>query len=110
MEMKENNLSAELETEGRTIRVMVEIYCRDHHDCQSPPCADCCELVDYAIAKVKKCPLQEKRTTCGKCEIHCYQPAMKKMIKEVMRYSGPRMLKTHPLLTARHMLKAMSKE
>ena len=104
--LPENGMTAE----WQTIKVMVELYCRDHHDCQSPPCVACNELIEYAIAKVKKCPLKEKRTTCGKCEIHCYKPAMKKKIKEVMRYAGPRMLKEHPLLAARHMLKGMIKK
>jgi len=109
--MEKNNLSdKELATEGQTIKVMVELYCRDHHDCQSPPCAECRELIEYAIARVRQCPLQERRTTCGKCEIHCYKPVMKKQIKEVMRYAGPRMLKAHPLLTAKHILKGMIKK
>ena len=84
--MKEDkHLAKDLATEGHTIKVMVELYCRDHHDCQSPPCDACSELIDYAIARVKQCPLQEERTTCGKCEIHCYKPVMKKQIKEDIR-------------------------
>jgi len=109
--MKKNrNFDDELATEGQTIKVMVELYCRDHHDCLSLPCAACNELIEYAIARVKQCPLKEGRTTCGKCEIHCYKPAMKKQIKEVMRYAGPRMLKAHPLLTAKHILKSIRKK
>lgn len=109
--MKENDTSDDaLAIEGETIKVMVEIYCRDHHGCQSPPCVTCQELIEYAIARVKQCPVKEKRTTCGRCEIHCYKPAMKKQIREVMRYAGPRMLKAHPLLTAKHIFKSMMKK
>jgi len=109
--MKKDDLPKdEMESEWRTIKVMVELYCRDHHDCKSPPCAACRELIEYAIARVKQCPLKEQRTTCGKCEIHCYKPVMKKQIKEVMRYAGPRMLKAHPLLAAKHILKGLRKK
>ena len=94
--------------EGKTIKVMISLYCRDHHQCEFP-CEQCRELLEYAIERVKQCPLQEKRTTCGKCKVHCYKPSMQKKIKEVMRYAGPKMLKAHPILAAKHMLKALAK-
>ena len=94
--------------ERETIRVMIALYCHDHHHTSSP-CEPCRELLEYAIERVKQCPLQEQRTTCGKCHIHCFKPSMQKKIKEVMRYAGPRMLKTHPLLAAKHMLKGLAK-
>ena len=97
-----------LAEEGKTINVMISLYCRDHHQCEFP-CEQCRELLEYAIERVKQCPLQERRTTCGKCHIHCFKPSMQKKIKEVMRYAGPRMLKTHPLLAAKHMLKGLAK-
>ncbi len=100
---------AELEAESETIRVMIELYCRDHHDCRQPPCADCRELLEYALERVARCPLGEERTTCGKCPIHCYKPSMRERILEVMRYAGPRMFKEHPLLAARHVLKGLKK-
>ena len=95
--------------ERETISVMITLYCRDHH--HGPPlCELCRELLEYAVERVRQCPLQEQRTTCGKCHIHCYKPSMQKKIKEVMRYAGPRMLKDHPLLAAKHMLKGLSKK
>jgi hypothetical protein len=35
---------------------------------------------------------------------------MQKKIKAVMRYAGPRMLKAHPILAAKHLLKALTKK
>ncbi|MGA3290750.1 MAG: nitrous oxide-stimulated promoter family protein [Candidatus Bathyarchaeia archaeon] len=43
-----------------------------------------------------------EKSTCGKCLIHCYRPDMKEKVKKVMRYSGPRMLLSHPNLALRH--------
>ena len=94
--------------ERKTISVMIAFYCRDHHHCETP-CEPCRELLEYAIERVRQCPLQEKRTICGKCHIHCFKPSMQKKIKEVMRYAGPRMLKAHPVLAAKHMLKSLGK-
>jgi len=99
----------QLAAETETIRVMIELYCRAHHDCRQPPCTECRELFEYAVERVRRCPLGERRTTCGKCEIHCYKPAMRKRIIEVMRYAGPRMLREHPRLAARHLLRGLKK-
>ncbi|MEA1922331.1 MAG: nitrous oxide-stimulated promoter family protein [Pseudomonadota bacterium] len=98
-----------LAEERETISVMIDLYCRDHHQ-STPPCESCRELLEYAIERVRQCPLQEERTTCGRCPIHCYKPSMQKKIKAVMRYAGPRMLKAHPLLAAKHLLKSLAKK
>ncbi len=100
---------AELQAESETVRLMIELYCRDHHDCRKPPCDDCRKLLSYAVERVRHCPLGEQRTTCGKCPIHCYKPSLRKRIQEVMRYAGPRMVREHPRLAARHMLKGLKK-
>jgi len=100
---------SELKAEGETIRVMIKLYCRDHHNCSHPPCPECKELLGYAVERVARCPLGEERTTCGKCPIHCYKPSMRERIIEVMRYAGPRMFKEHPKLAARHVLQGLKK-
>lgn len=87
---------------------MVAMYCRNHHH-SAEICADCQKLLDYAEEKLQHCPLKEKRTTCGTCQIHCYKPEMKKRIKEVMRYAGPRMIKHHPLLALKHVAKGLKR-
>ncbi len=99
--------------EDKTIKIMVELFCRERHGRERHGgdflCDECRELLEYARARVRQCPLKEQRTTCGKCEIHCYKPAMRQRIQEVMRYAGPRMFKVHPLLAARHLLKGRGK-
>ncbi len=95
--------------EIKTIKVMVNLFCRDHHRGLTP-CEQCLELLEYTVERVKQCPLQEQRTTCGQCHVHCFKPSMQKKIKEVMRYAGPRMLKAHPVLAAKHILKGLVKK
>ena len=94
--------------ESKTIRVMVNLYCRDNHE-DLPPCESCLELLEYAIERVRQCPLQEERMTCGRCPIHCYKPARKAQAARIMRFSGPRMLLHHPLLAIAHQLDSFRK-
>ena len=44
------------------------------------------------------------KTTCARCSVHCYNPKMRRGIRVVMRYSGPRMFFYHPVMAFRHLL------
>jgi hypothetical protein len=89
--------------EKKTIGYMVEIYCKGHHNTKNGElCTECTEFKEYAFMRLDKCPFQDKKSTCGKCVIHCYRPDMKEKVKQVMRYSGPRMLLHHPGLGLHH--------
>jgi hypothetical protein len=83
---------------------MIDLYCRHHHGSKDQLCKECHELCDYVKKHLEKCPLKNNKPKCSKCTIHCYTPAMREKIKKVMRYSGPRMMYLHPILTARHYL------
>jgi len=90
--------------EEKTIAVMIRLYCRAKHKTKGTGiCPACGELLDYAKTRLEKCPFGEKKGPCSKCLIHCYSPAMRKRIVEVMKYSGPRMLLHHPVLAIRHL-------
>ena len=52
--------------------------------------------------RTNKCPFMETKTFCSACKVHCYAPEKKEKIKEVMRFSGPRMLWHHPVLAVKH--------
>ncbi len=95
--------------EKKTVQAMVEIYCRDHHSSEKELCSECRDLLNYAGLRLDKCPFQEKKTTCANCPVHCYQPAMKERIKDVMRYSGPRMMYRHPILAVFHLMDGRKK-
>ena len=95
-----------LAREKKTIAAMIGIYCRDHHETINKSlCSECRSLLEYAEKRLDKCPFGEKKGACSKCEIHCYKPDMRKKVTAVMRYSGPRMLRKHPLLAIDHLLK-----
>jgi len=55
------------------------------------------------MRRLDQCPFQEAKTTCVKCPVHCYKPAMRERIRVVMRYAGPRMLWQHPVLAFYHL-------
>ncbi len=95
--------------EKKTIAVMMDIYCRGQHGGRRL-CAECAELLAYSVDRLEKCPFQEGKTTCARCPVHCFAPAMRDRIKVVMRYSGPLMLRRHPALAMRHLMDRARKE
>jgi hypothetical protein len=54
-------------------------------------CPDCRTLVEYALARLRKCPLDPK-PSCKKCHIHCYGKEYTARIREIMAFSGKRMI------------------
>ena len=82
---------------------MVEMYCTHHHRGDGL-CGECSELADYAERKLDLCPYGPEKPTCTNCPIHCYRSEPRERMREVMRYSGPRMLKTHPYLAIMHII------
>ena len=101
---------ARLRREGKTIEAMLRMYCRGKHGSKTELCSECSELLAYARLRLDKCPFQEGKTTCAKCAVHCYKPAMREKVRVVMRHAGPRMLFRHPVLTLLHYLDGLRKE
>ncbi|SDP02643.1 nitrous oxide-stimulated promoter family protein [Desulforhopalus singaporensis] len=99
-----NKPSPRLKRELKTIDSMLKIYCRNHHKTgEEPLCRECQDLLEYAEKRLARCPFGRNKPTCGNCTIHCYQPEKRKKVKEVMRYSGPRMITRHPILALMHL-------
>jgi hypothetical protein len=90
--------------EKRTVAAMIEIYCRGHHGGNGTLCVECAALADYAFCRLDCCPFGADKTTCADCPIHCYKPAIRDQVKQVMRYAGPRMILRHPILALLHQL------
>lgn len=92
-----------IESEKRIIGVMVHLYCRRrlHTDTLPPEFA---ELLDYAHRRLDRCRFGEAKTSCKRCPIHCYAPDKRALMRQVMRWCGPRMLFFHPLITLKHYL------
>jgi len=94
-----------LKREYETIEAMISLFCRKRHGTKKGElCPACQELLIYAKARLDKCPYRKDKPTCARCPIHCYKPAMRERIRKVMHYTGPRMLRRHPLLAIRHLL------
>lgn len=90
--------------ELKTIRVMVEMHCRDHHGSPDPLCPRCAELMDYAARRLERCVFGDAKPTCTNCAVHCYTADKREEVRVVMRYAGPRMLLRHPWLGITHLL------
>ena len=91
------------EKENRLIPVMIKKYCRGKHKTNGGQvCPECAELTEYALYRLKMCPFKENKKFCSFCVIHCYKPEMRDKIKAVMKYSGPRMIFTHPIFALSH--------
>jgi len=96
--------SKRLRREHQTITAMIECYCRAHHRPAETVCADCRNLIDYAEARLERCPFGEQKPTCVNCPVHCYRSEERATVKEIMRFAGPRMIWQHPVLALRHLL------
>ena len=92
--------------EKETVSFMIELYCRKKHNCREL-CPACAELKAYAMERSDRCPFMETKTFCAQCKVHCYRPAMRKKIQEVMRFSGPRMIFYHPVMAMRHVISSI---
>jgi len=90
--------------ERKTFMAMLTMYCHDCHKTPTGLCAACEQLQAYALERSTHCPFQADKPTCLKCPVHCYKPEMRAKVREVMRYSGPKMMLRHPLLTLLHLL------
>lgn len=94
-----------IEREKQVVSQMIAIYCRRHHDRKGNElCDECRSLLDYAQRRLEHCPKGNKKSSCRKCEIHCYSPANREKIREVMKYVGPRMIFIHPWSAIRHLI------
>jgi hypothetical protein len=93
-----------LKRESRTLDVMIGLYCHKQHGSNNHMCSECRELSEYAMQRLGKCPFGEDKTTCTRCLVHCYKPVMREKIRNVMRYSCPRMIYTHPFLAVSHLV------
>lgn len=91
----------------RLVARFVQIYCAGHHGTtgrsgfplpavcgEARTCPECATLLEYAVSKRLACPREGEKPSCRRCRIHCYAPPERKRIREVMAYSGKRMIMT----------------
>ena len=101
-----NKIDQKRENEKRILKVMIDIYQRKH-----PQESKMCEnLYKYACLRIDKCPFMETKTFCSNCKVHCYRSDMQQKIREVMAYSGPRMLFYHPVMAIKHVIETQKEK
>ncbi|MFC2376348.1 MAG: nitrous oxide-stimulated promoter family protein [Lancefieldella sp.] len=111
-----SRVGAKRDREKKVVSLMISLYCHKkhvgfrkgvHRQMGAPTlCAECAELDRYARQQIDRCPFMETKTFCSNCRVHCYTPEMREKIKEVMRFSGPRMLFHHPIMALRHVIES----
>jgi hypothetical protein len=103
-------MSKELRKDLRTVALFIDLYCRyKHKGSDKRPadlkvydvpaiagrkivvCEECRKLLTHAFVKRAHCPMEPK-PACKHCPSHCYHPTYRAQIREVMRFSGRKML------------------
>jgi len=95
-------LNNRLMREKYTIEKMIKIFCSSHNTDHSL-CPDCKLLLEQVHKRIENCKYGMCKPNCSRCDIYCYSADMRKRVKAVMKYSGPKMLLQHPILTALHL-------
>lgn len=92
----------------RTLVLFVRTYCHGKHKLREDLlfkgfdltgvhdkplflCQDCCKLLMHALVKRQHCP-RDPKPACKHCPTHCYHKAYRAQIREVMKFSGRRLL------------------
>lgn len=91
------------EREKKLVSQMIAYYCRKKHHPKSGLCKTCEALDQYAKSRSDHCPMMAEKTFCSTCKVHCYKAEMRDRIRQVMRFSGKRMLLHHPVAVLSHL-------
>lgn len=89
--------------EWETLTAMIGMYCEHHHR-RGGLCFGCLELSEYAERRLERCVFGDEKPTCSNCVVHCYRDDMRAKMRAIMRWSGPRMMLRHPLMSVLHKL------
>ena len=89
----------------RLIGTFVEVYCAGRHGMaprapfrlpegagERTLCPECALFMEYAIIKRMKCPLEVEKPSCKRCRIHCYDMVNRERVREIMAYSGRKLV------------------
>lgn len=95
------------EKEIEVVTLMIRHYCHGKHKTRKHElCPECAGLSEYVKMRRIKCPHKENKPFCANCKIHCYKQEMRQRIREVMRYSGPRIVFRHPFISLKHLIES----
>ena len=97
------NTETKRQYEKRVVSEMIALYCKENHHTHGL-CEECAQLNDYACMKTERCRFMDEKSFCSNCQSPCYKPEMRQKIREVMRYSGPRMVFHRPIMAIKHLI------
>jgi len=104
-ESNSSGVGPKIQKEKETLEKLNRLYCEKKHSSSSETlCSECQTLLDYSLLRLEHCQYQEDKPTCRKCATHCYNSTMRKEIRRVMRYSGPRIALRAPMSWIRHQI------
>jgi hypothetical protein len=89
----------------KLVASMIKIYCKQNHKSVEGLCDACSNLFNYAQQRLEKCPYGKNKPVCSNCRIHCYKKEYKEKIKEVMRFSGPKIIFYKPVSGIKYLIK-----
>lgn len=117
----EKRVERKLRRDLKTLAKFVEIYCRNQHEGARKTrlhlktdgletlsvgavdlCPTCSKLLAHALMKRARCSLDPK-PMCKRCPTPCYQPQYRASIRDVMKYSGRKLVLSGRLDYLRHL-------
>ena len=102
-ESNSTNIGPKIQKEKETVEKFIHLYCEKKHESSSKTlCSKCQNLLEYSHQRLDQCQYREDKPTCRKCPVHCYRPIMREEIRQVMRFSGPRIVFRAPAVWIRH--------
>jgi hypothetical protein len=100
----------EMRKDLKTLALFIHVYCKhkhgnlEHAEAQMKThnvreiagrpvvlCSECTKLLMHAFTKRSHCPMHPK-PACKHCPSHCYHPTYRAQIRQVMKFSGMKML------------------
>ena len=89
----------------KLIGKFVEVYCAGKHGERGKQpfplpedlrerrlCEECAQFMAYAVARRLKCPLEAEKPSCKHCHTHCYAKPQLAKVREIMEYSGKKLM------------------
>ncbi|MEG0255124.1 nitrous oxide-stimulated promoter family protein [Vagococcus sp.] len=100
---REINQGPKISFEKKTVQAMIDIYYKQYKDDEHLIEKE--DVENYAMSRLNYCRFGEEKPTCKVCPVHCYKKSYKEKMQKIMRYSGPRMMIYHPVMSVEHFVK-----
>ena len=105
-------IKRKIDYEKNMLLYMIKLYCRHNHKeyhknynktfGSKNICKECEEVYNYACERTSKCRFISTKTFCSACSSHCYKKEMREKIKNIMIFSGKRMIFYRPVIALKH--------